>query len=264
MIGTLLCQDGRQRLIFILGDTFRVSDDVGAEIAEVTPINFRQIRRTRAFIQAAFVDPEKLEFTQAHVRKIREVVDQHAPEQLDVYVEVATSVYRRHPFYEPAEQAEIRRRALPSFSVQASTQRNYMDIPNAFIGRPTKSDDTEITTALGDTANLWKQLLDWLAEQGAADQEWKASSVKYGWSLRLKLKKHTIVYLGPCNGCLRVAFVLGDRAVAAARQSAVSKSTIKRLEEAARYAEGTGLRLMVKAQRSVAATRKLALIGLAN
>jgi RNA polymerase sigma factor (sigma-70 family) len=43
MIGTLLCLDGRQRLVFILGEIFQVSDQVGAEIAEVTPANFRQI-----------------------------------------------------------------------------------------------------------------------------------------------------------------------------------------------------------------------------
>jgi RNA polymerase sigma factor (sigma-70 family) len=145
MIGTLLCLDGRQRLVFILGEIFQVSDEVGAEIVEVTPANFRQIlsrarrdlgeylrdncslvnptndckcaRKTRAFIQAGFVDPSKLEFTQAHVRKLREVATQRAPEQLDAYMEVAASVYRNHPFYEPAEQAAILRRVLSNFTV---------------------------------------------------------------------------------------------------------------------------------------------------
>jgi RNA polymerase sigma factor (sigma-70 family) len=145
MIGTLLCLDGRQRLVFILGEIFQVSDQVGAEIAEVTPANFRQIlsrarrdlgeylrdncglvnpandckcvRKTRAFIQAGFVDPSKLEFTQDHVRKLKEFATQRAPEQLEAYMEVAASVYRNHPFYEPAEQAAILRRVLPAFIV---------------------------------------------------------------------------------------------------------------------------------------------------
>jgi RNA polymerase sigma factor (sigma-70 family) len=145
MIGTLLCLDGRQRLVFILGEIFEVSDEVGAEIVEVTPANFRQIlsrarrdlyeylrdncglvnppndckcaRKSRAFIQAGFVDPKKLEFTQAHVRKIREAAAHRSKEQLDVYMEIAASVYRGHPFYEPAEQAEMLRRALPSLTV---------------------------------------------------------------------------------------------------------------------------------------------------
>lgn len=141
MIGTLLCLDGRQRLVFILGEIFQVSDEVGAEIAGVTPANFRQIlsrarrdlyeylrdncslvnpendckciRKTRAFIQAGFVDPAKLEFTQPHVRKVREVAAQRAAELFDAYMETGASVYRGHPFYEPSEQAEILRRVLP-------------------------------------------------------------------------------------------------------------------------------------------------------
>lgn len=143
-IGTLLCLDGRQRLVFILGEIFQVSDEVGAEILEVTPCNFRQIlsrsrrdlyeylrdncslvnsandckcaRKTRAFIQAGFVDPNKLEFTQAHVKKVREVAAERAPELFDTYMQTAASVYRDHPFYEPSEQAAILRQVLPSLT----------------------------------------------------------------------------------------------------------------------------------------------------
>jgi len=139
-----------------------------------------------------------------------------------------------------------------------------MDTPNAFIGKTAPPTQNEIDTALGATADVWKQLLDWLAEQAVADQEWKSSSPKYGWSLRLKLKKRTIVYLAPCEGCFRAAFVLGDRAVAAARQSDLSKTTLKLLDEAPRYAEGTGVRLIVKATKDLASVRKLAAIKLAN
>lgn len=139
-----------------------------------------------------------------------------------------------------------------------------MDTPNAFIGKTTLPSAKEINTVLGASAALWKQLVDWLAEQGVVEQEWKSSSPKYGWSFLLKLKKRTIVYLGPCAGCFRASFVLGDRAVAAARQSDLAKSTLKLLDEAPHYAEGTGLRLMVKGPKDLAAIRKLALIKLAN
>jgi hypothetical protein len=92
--------------------------------------------------------------------------------------------------------------------------------PNAFNGKTKKPTPEEITSALGPSAETWQQLLDWLAhEQGVALEEWKCTSPKYGWSLRLKLKKRTIVRLSPCHGCLRVAFILGDCAVKAARQS---------------------------------------------
>jgi hypothetical protein len=52
--------------------------------------------------------------------------------------------------------------------------------------------------------------------------------------------------------------------MAAARQANLSKSTLKLLGEAPRYPEGTGLRLLVKSAKDLAAIRKLALIKLAN
>jgi len=144
-MGTLLCLDGRQRLAFILGEVFGVRDQVGAEILDVTPANFRQIlsrarrdlyeylrgncslvnpdaackcvRKTRAFIQGGFVDPGKLQFTSAHWRKVREVAGDRADELADAYMKVAALVYRDHPFYEPAEQAATLRQALRAVSL---------------------------------------------------------------------------------------------------------------------------------------------------
>lgn len=138
-----------------------------------------------------------------------------------------------------------------------------MDIPNAFIGRADQPTDQEVAAALGATATLWEQLVGWLAtEKRVAEQEWKSISPKYGWALRLKLKKRTIVYLGPCAGCFRVSFVLGERAVAAARQSGLPAAVSKALDEAPKYAEGTGVRLLVKKQKDLAGIRKLAEIKL--
>jgi hypothetical protein len=74
-------------------------------------------RKTRAFVQAGYVDPQKLEFTKTHVHKVREVADERARELEDAYMEVGACVYRDHPFYEPAEQAEMLRRVLESTSL---------------------------------------------------------------------------------------------------------------------------------------------------
>jgi RNA polymerase sigma factor (sigma-70 family) len=145
-MGTLLCLDGRQRLVFILGEIFGVDDEVGAEIVDVTPVNFRQIlsrarhdlyeylrgncslvtpdapckcaRKTRAYIQGGFVDPQKLQFTSDYQRKVREVAGDRAGELVDAYMKVAAQVYRDHPFYEPAEQVATLRRALATVSLE--------------------------------------------------------------------------------------------------------------------------------------------------
>jgi hypothetical protein len=139
-----------------------------------------------------------------------------------------------------------------------------MDIPNAFLGKPNPPTQNELDAALAETASVWNQLVTWLAQQGVADQEWKSSGMKYGWSLRLKVKKRNIVYLGPCAGCFRAAFVFGEKAVAAARQSNLSKKTLKLLDEAPQYAEGTAVRLLIKTARDLAEVRKLAAIKLTN
>jgi len=139
-----------------------------------------------------------------------------------------------------------------------------METVNAFIGKTKAPTEAEVAEALGSTAALWKQLVGWMAEHGAGESEWNSSGAKYGWALRLKVKKRNIVYLGPCDGCFRVAFALGDKAVAAARKSDLPKNTLKIIDEAPRYAEGTGVRLIVKAEKDLGAIKKLALIKMAN
>src|SRR5437867_4931857 len=88
--GMLLCLDRAQRLVYILGEIFEVSDALGAELLEISRENFRQRlararrdlhnfmndkcglvdpanpcrceKKTRGFIQAGYVDPNKLLF----------------------------------------------------------------------------------------------------------------------------------------------------------------------------------------------------------
>jgi len=140
-----------------------------------------------------------------------------------------------------------------------------MDIPNAFIGRNDQPTATEVSSALGKGAALWTDLVAWFAEEaGVADEEWKSISPKYGWSLRLSVKKRNIVHLSPCKGCFRVAFILGDRAVKAALQADLPKQIAEELRSARRYAEGTGIRLLVRRSSDLSPVRKLALIKLAN
>ena len=138
-------------------------------------------------------------------------------------------------------------------------------LPNAFIGQVTKPTDAELVAALGPAKSLWDQLLAGLAKKyNLTVHEWNSHSPKAGWSLRLKRKGRNILYLGPCPGAFRVAFVLGDKAVAAARQSDLPQSVIKIINTAKRYAEGTAVRLEIKAVKDITAVIHLAGIKLAN
>jgi hypothetical protein len=138
-------------------------------------------------------------------------------------------------------------------------------LPNAFVNKPEKPTNDELADALGPAKECWDQLIADLAESCEAGiQEWKSYSPKYGWSLRLKHKKRTIVYLAPHQGCFGVMFILGDRAVAAARQSKLPRSMQKIIDKAPRYPEGTGIRLQVKKSKDIAIVKKLAAIKREN
>jgi hypothetical protein len=133
--------------------------------------------------------------------------------------------------------------------------------PNAFIGRTKPPTDAELSAELGAARELWDELLTELA---LPVQEWNSYSPKAGWSLKLILKKRTILYLAPCHGSFRVAFILGAKAVEAARQAKLSKAVLKIIDEAPRYAEGTGVRLEIRARKDLVAVKKLAEVKLAN
>ncbi len=140
-----------------------------------------------------------------------------------------------------------------------------MEFQNAFLGKSEKPTKLELSSVLGKSASIWDQLVNWFAkEHDVTIQKWNSYSPKHGWSLRLKLKKRTIVYLSPSNNCFLVMFILGDRAVKTALQTALPRATSKAIKGAPRYPEGTGIRLIVRRPSDLPAIRKLAIIKLAN
>ncbi len=138
----------------------------------------------------------------------------------------------------------------------------HMEIPNAFIGRKVQPSSKEVSEKLGPAAAAWDELISWLTAQGIACTQWKSTSPKYGWALRPALKKRTILYMGPCHGCFRATFILGDRAIAAAHSASLPKAVLDEIAGSKRYAEGTGVRLMVHRASDLAAIRKLVEIKL--
>jgi len=107
-------------------------------------------------------------------------------------------------------------------------------------------------------------MADLAAQHDVAIQEWKSNSPKAGWSLRLERGKRTILWLGPCEGCFRVTFILGDKALLAARRSALSARALRALDQAERYPEGTGVRLLIKGPKDIPTVKKLATVKLEN
>lgn len=123
--GMLLCLDRGQRLVFILGRIFGVSDAVGAELLEISRDNFRQrlarsrrdlqnfmedkcglvnsanpcrcAKKTRGFIAAGHIDPDNLRFARERVTHVRDVAPR-ASAEITGLNEAYAELYRDHPF----------------------------------------------------------------------------------------------------------------------------------------------------------------------
>jgi len=136
---------------------------------------------------------------------------------------------------------------------------------NAFAGKLEKPSNAELAEQLSAAQTLWDELLAGLRADGRTlTPEWNSYSPKAGWSLRLKHRDRVIVYLSPRRGGFIASFALGDRAVAAARNSGLPPHVIRTINEAKRYAEGTAVRIDVKGPKDVLVVQKLAAVKLQN
>ena len=147
--GMLLCLDREQRLIYILGEIFEVTDAVGAELLEISRENFRQrlvrarrelhnfmsdkcglvnaanpcrcAKKTRGFIEAGYVDSANLLFAGARVREVRDVVQTKAA-ALTTLDQQCGDIFRRHPFYDSADLVPALRRFVESPAFRNATE----------------------------------------------------------------------------------------------------------------------------------------------
>jgi len=145
-MGMLLCLDREQRLVYVLGEIFGVTDTVGAELLEVSRDAFRQrlsrarrdlhqfmdrkcglvntanpcrcARKTQAFINAGFVDPAKLLFASAHVTRVRELAPE-VHEGVNALDAAYAAIHRDHPFQTPPALAGAIRALLQQPAVES-------------------------------------------------------------------------------------------------------------------------------------------------
>lgn len=141
----LLCLDQRQRLVYILGELFGVKSELGAELMDLSPSNFRQLltrarhdlynymnnkcglvnqsnpcrcaRKTRSFVEQGYIDPDYRRFTRERLGQISELAPSRA-EAIDSLIEQQhAAVFREQPFLAPPDQKLTLRRLIntPAF-----------------------------------------------------------------------------------------------------------------------------------------------------
>ena len=138
-------------------------------------------------------------------------------------------------------------------------------LPNAFAGHAVCPTNEQLASVLGPAKKVWDQLLTELKDEAGIDsQEWGSSSRKAGWSLRAKHNDRIIVYLSPGRSSFMASFALGDKALAALRQSKLPARIRKIVDHGKRYAEGTAVRIEVGEIADVAAIRTIAIAKLNN
>ncbi len=104
-----------------------------------------------------------------------------------------------------------------------------------------------------------------LASQYAPLSEtWKFGGQRWGWTLQLKQRKRTVLYLTPCRGHFIAGFALGEKAVKAARQRDLPPSVLTAIDGAKKYAEGRAVRLEVRTKADVAVIEELAAAKMAH
>ena len=125
MLGMLLCLSREQRIVYVLGEIFEAPSAVAAEILEITPATFRKRlerarrdltsfmnekcgllnennpcrchKKTQGFIQAGWVDPHHLKFTDHHVARLKQTAPRRS-HTLCEFTEVHYgALFREHP-----------------------------------------------------------------------------------------------------------------------------------------------------------------------
>jgi hypothetical protein len=134
-----------------------------------------------------------------------------------------------------------------------------------FLDKSNKPDEQSLLKALGAKYKYWQEIRRTLDQeyQGLVE-EWKYYGQKSGWTLKLLYKKRNLFFFAPYDTYFIIAFVFGDKAVAAIEKSDLPKDMIEELVNAKKYIEGRGLRIIVKTRNDIKHIKKLVEIKINN
>jgi hypothetical protein len=128
---------------------------------------------------------------------------------------------------------------------------------NVLLDKSVKPDDEKLSGVLGETYKLWSELKKYLASNYPGTvEEWKNYD-KYGWNLKILLRKRNLFFLIAYDQYFKLSFVFGDKAVSVVEKSGLPDSIITQLRSARKYMEGRGISIEIKSNKDVGFVKKL-------
>jgi len=131
MTGMLLCLNREQRLVYVLGVIFQVTDKVAAEILDITRENYRKKlsrarkdmfnfmhdkcglmdknnpckcdKKTKALIDCGYVNPDKMLFNISYVHSVESVIELKTRQLDEIIEDRCGELFRENPFQDPPD-----------------------------------------------------------------------------------------------------------------------------------------------------------------
>ena len=133
--GMLMCLSKEQRMVYVLGELFDIDHNMGSEILEISPGNFRVklmrarkdiyqwmnnkcglvnkdnpcrcSKKTKGYVKAGKVDPNNLQFNTRYKSKIKDFSKNNAVEITNTVEELNRNVFKDHPMQDPIKAPKI-------------------------------------------------------------------------------------------------------------------------------------------------------------
>ena len=133
--GMLMCLSKEQRMVYVLGELFDIDHNMGGEILEISPGNFRVklmrarkdiyqwmnnkcglvnkdnpcrcSKKTKGYVKAGKVDPDNLQFNTRYQSKIKDFSKNNAVEITNTVEELNRNVFKDHPMQDPIKAPKI-------------------------------------------------------------------------------------------------------------------------------------------------------------
>ena len=135
---------------------------------------------------------------------------------------------------------------------------------SAFVDDSKKPTEKDIEEKLSGMMAVWKDTKDFISmNYPDISEEWLFGK-NYGWTLRVKSKKRTILYFTPCQDYFMVGLVYGNKATETAMNSDLQQDIKELIKSARVYAEGRAFRVEVKSVDALEDLKNLIVIKMDN